>query len=247
MKKLKSFISSPKGTMAVFGAAVVLLLFSSVGGARAALTYYSENHMTEIETQRINVALLEDGKPVNDENADGELLQGLVSAGEKFEIGKTYPESLSVQNTGEIDQYVRVTVYRYWVDEKGNKVKDVDPDYIKLMPDLEEPGTDGWWVDTDASTRERTVIYYKKPLVGSASGSIGESETTPFATHLKVSEDVGAIVTKDDSGKISFDYQGLKFQVKVDVDAVQTHNAEDAILSSWGKNVTVNEDGSLNF
>lgn len=49
MKKFRKFISSPKVTLAVFGAAAVLLLFSSVGGARAALTYYSENHMTELE------------------------------------------------------------------------------------------------------------------------------------------------------------------------------------------------------
>ena len=59
MKKFRKFISSPKVTLAVFGAAAVLLLFSSVGGARAALTYYSENHMTELETQTIDVTLIE--------------------------------------------------------------------------------------------------------------------------------------------------------------------------------------------
>lgn len=248
MKKLKSFISSPKGTMAVFGAAVVLLLFSSVGGARAALTYYSENHMTEIQTQTIDVELRENGNsvPMNSDNSAKGLLQGLVPEGEKFQIGEAYPESLSVRNTGEIDQYVRVTIYKYWVDEKGNKVKDVYPDYIELTPDQKVSGTDGWWVDEDASTQERTVLYYKKPLAGSASGSTGERETTPFATQLKVNADVGKIVTQN-GDSVSFDYQGLKFQVRVDVDALQTHNAEDAILSSWGKNVTVNEDGSLNF
>lgn len=62
MKKIKKIIFSPKTTLAAFGVAVALLLFSSIGGARAALTYYSENHMTEIETQKIGVALLENGK-----------------------------------------------------------------------------------------------------------------------------------------------------------------------------------------
>lgn len=238
MKKLKSFISSPKGTLAVFGAAIVLLLFSSVGGARAALTYYSENHMTEIQTQTIDVELLENGKsvPMNSGNTAKGLLQGLVPEGEKFQIGQTYDESLSVRNTGEIDQYVRVTIYKYWVDaDNGEKVQDVDPYNIELT--LANEGD--WWIDKDASTRERTVIYYKKLLES-------QKDTTPFAAGLKVNEDVGKIVTKD-GDNVSFDYQGKKFQVRVDVDALQTHNAEDAILSSWGKNVTVNEDGSLNF
>lgn len=237
MKKFKQFISSPKGTLAVFGTAIILLLFSSVGGARAALTYYSENHMTEIQTQTIDVELLENGKsvPMDRENSGKGLLQELLPEDGKFEVGRTYEESLSVQNTGEIDQYVRVTVYKYWVDEKENKVKDVYPGYIEL-PLVNESD---WWVDTAASTQERTVIYYRKLLKS------GET-AAPFAENLKVNEEVGKIVTKE-KDKVSFDYQGLKFQVRVDVDAVQTHNAADAILSSWGKNVTVNEDGSLNF
>lgn len=237
MKKIKSFIFSPKGTMAVFGAAMILLLFSSVGGARAALTYYSENHMTEIQTQTIDVELRENGNsvPMDSGNSSKGLLQGLVPENEKFQVGQTYKESLSVRNTGEIDQYVRVTIYKYWVDADNNKVQDVDPYNIELP--LANAGD--WWVDQDASTRERTVIYYKKLLRS-------QEDTTPFATNLRVHEDVGKIVTKN-GDNVSFDYEGLKFQVKVDVDAVQTHNAEDAILSSWGKNVTVNEDGSLNF
>lgn len=245
MKKLKSFISSPKGTLAIFGTAIGLLLFSSVGGARAALTYYSENHMTKIETQRIDVALLEGGTRVNGENASGELLQGLVSEGEKFQIGQKYDESLSVENTGEIDQYVRVIIYKYWVDQDGEKVQkvqNVDPYNIELTLANE----DEWWEDTEASTRERTVLYCKKRLVGSLSENSGDKVTKPFVTGLRINEDVGKIATEGADG-VTFDYQGLKFQVKVDVDAVQTHNAEDAILSSWGKNVTVNEDGSLNF
>lgn len=245
MKKLKSFISSPKGTLAIFGAAIGLLLFSSVGGARAALTYYSENHMTEIQTQRIDVELLENGNkvPANSDNTGKELLQGLVPEGEKFQIGKEYDESLSVENTGEIDQYVRVIIYTYWEGQDGEKVQTVDPYNIELTYANE----DEWWKDTGASTRERTVLYCKKRLVGSESENIGDKVTKPFVTGLRINEKVGKIATEGVDG-VTFDYQGKKFQVKVDVDAVQTHNAEDAILSSWGKNVTVNEkDGSLTF
>lgn len=242
MKKLKSFISSPKGTLVIFAAAIGLLLFSSVGGARAALTYYSENHMTKIETQEIGVALVEGEAQVNGPKGSGKLLQGLVPEGEKFQIGKKYDELLSVENTGEIDQYVRVVIYTYWEDKDGKKVQTVDPYNIELT----FANKDEWWKDDGASTRERTVLYCKKRLVGSLSENSGDKVTKPFITGLRINEDVGKIATQD-KDNISFDYQGLKFQVKVDVDAVQTHNAEDAILSSWGKNVTVNEDGSLNF
>ena len=64
MEKIKKIRFSPKTTLAVFGVALALLLLSSVGGARAALTYYSENHMTEIETQEIGVSLVENSKLV---------------------------------------------------------------------------------------------------------------------------------------------------------------------------------------
>ena len=43
MDKVKKMITSPKVSVAAFVLAVGLLLFSSIGGARAALTYYSEN------------------------------------------------------------------------------------------------------------------------------------------------------------------------------------------------------------
>ena len=40
----------------------------------------------------------------------------------------------------------------------------------------------------------------------------------------------------------SYLYNGSKFCVKVVADAVQTHNAADAIKSTWGRAVTVNGD-----
>lgn len=228
MKKLKQFMLFPKGTLAVFGAAIGLLLLSSIGGARAALTYYSENHMTELGTQTIDVSLLENGR-----NVDGkELLTNLLGKNEtKVKVGEKYEETLSVQNSGEIDQYVRVTIYKYWVkksmDGEGKvsetKVKDVYPGYIEL--DI----ADGWEVDSKASTQERTVLYYKGILKN-------DGNSVEFLNGLRINPTVATIISKD-GGNVSYDYQGLEFRIKVDVDAVQTHNAADAILSSWGREV----------
>ena len=44
----------------------------------------------------------------------------------------------------------------------------------------------------------------------------------------------------------TYDYDGVKFQIEVEVDAVQEHNAEDAIWSAWGKRVTF-QDGILSL
>jgi hypothetical protein len=33
----------------------------------------------------------------------------------------------------------------------------------------------------------------------------------------------------------SFDYKGVKFNVKATADAVQTHNGTEAMISAWGR------------
>ena len=44
----------------------------------------------------------------------------------------------------------------------------------------------------------------------------------------------------------AYDYDGLQFCVEASVDAVQEHNAEDAILSAWGRKVSIS-NGSLSL
>ena len=40
-------------------------------------------------------------------------------------------------------------------------------------------------------------------------------------------------------------HDGAYMSVEAEVDAVQTHNAEEAIKSAWGVDVTVGADGTL--
>ena len=47
--------------------------------------------------------------------------------------------------------------------------------------------------------------------------------------------------------KTIYEYDGVQFGVEVEADAVQTHNAEDAIWSAWGRRVNIAEDGTLSF
>lgn len=253
-EKLKRFAASPKVTVAAFVLAVVLLMFSSVGGARAALTYYSENYSTRVQMYNIGVSLLENGQRVSwrdyGRNSDGTweqntgvLLENMLAEGESVKIGKKYDEQLSVTNSGTIGQYVRVSVYKYWLDKNGSKMQELSPDLIRL--NLANTGSD-WLVDEEASTPERMVLYYNKVL--------GADQTTPvFADGLTIDEMVATKVTQTEkkNGNLTtitttYDYDGVQFCLEAKVDAVQEHNAADAIWSAWGRRVSVN-NGTLSL
>lgn len=114
-----------KTTYVLLALAMVLLLGSALGSTRAALTYYSENYSAEITVNQIGVSLLENGEVVSSRNYEndkwnetsGELLKNMLGENEKLKLGKKYDETLSVANSGTIDQYVRVRIYKYWMKE----------------------------------------------------------------------------------------------------------------------------------
>ncbi len=242
-----------KGTVALLAAAAVLLAGSAIGSTRAALTYYSENYTAQLEISQIGVTLLENGSAVShrnytggdandgfDSDGEGKLLGSLVKSGEKFQVGRKYTENLTVQNTGEIDQYVRVRLYKSWTKD-GKKE-------TSLSPDLIEVGlAGGWEIDQASSTKERTVLYYPKILKA--------GETAPaFADSLRISPSVLSDVkeeTKTEDGKTIttkvYAYDGVTFNLEAEVDAVQTHNAQDAIKSAWGMDVSVGSDGTISL
>ena len=121
-ERIKKHVSPgnfPGGRTAVllFGASALLLLGSVVGSSQAALTYYSADYQAEIELTEIGVTLLENGTPAGGQGENGgRLLTNLTgdNKGGTIQPGKPYKEELSVHNSGSIDEYVRVIVYRYW-------------------------------------------------------------------------------------------------------------------------------------
>ena len=263
MTKLKKKLTSPIATVVLFAIASVLLLGSTIGGTRAALTYYSDNYTASVEMYNIGVTLLENGKQVSWRNygdeSDGrwtekhnaELLSDLkaLSGKDAFKVGRVYPEELAVYNSGTIDQYVRVTLYKYWLDENGEKMQELSPDLIELELNLEAGGNGSrWMVDGEASTDERTVLYYSNIL--QAGGT-----SIPLSTTLKVDDWVASRVTRtettDGNGRTtittSYDYDGVSFQLEARVDAVQTHSAADAIWSAWGRRVNIGANGVLSL
>lgn len=235
----------------LLAAAAGLLLFATVGSTRAALTYYSENYAAEVTVSNIGVTLTENGTAVGYRDythkngrwneSEGTLLSGLLADGEKFVPGKEYPERLAVTNSGTIDTYIRVIVKKSWIDQEGKETT-LSPELI----DLNFTGN-GWVIDEASSTRERTVLYYTK--------SIASGESTPdFTDTLRIDPSIAGKVTEtvtEENGYQTittvYAYDGYQFQLEAEADAVQTHNAADAIKSAWGADVVISKDGSLSL
>ena len=63
----------------------------------------------------------------------------MLGADEKLILGKGYEERLSVRNSGTIEEYVRVMIYRYWEkDGTEGKLTDLSPDFIDLKKQYEK-------------------------------------------------------------------------------------------------------------
>lgn len=240
-KKKKSF---PKKPALVLTAAALLLFGSTVGSTRAALTYYSENYSAQMNMQSIGVSLLENDKVVSSRDyvsnnewkgtSEGELLTDLLGKDETFTPGKKYNEAISVKNSGTIDTFVRVIITKSWQDKEGKKNTTLSPDLIELnfLTD------NGWQIAKDQSTTERTVLYYTK--------AVATGDSTPaLSDTIRINPSIAKDVTKHVDGNTityTYKYDGYTFHVDAEVDAVQTHNAKDAIKSAWGVDVNVSDD-----
>ena len=231
----------PVVTVLLFAIAISLLVFSSVGGARAALTYgtAASAYEMDIGMMSASIGLYENGSAVS-----GTLLADFGESDGTVIPGKSYPEELYVVNSsisdlqnGQVDEYIRVVIYTYWVDENDKKAPELDASFI--VPHL----LGGNWIeDTAESTAERTVLYYSKPV---APGSA----TAPFMDTLMVKENVLYTVTQTGTSTTltTFFYDGKQVCLEVEADAVQTHHGEDAILSAWGRSVSIAGDGTLSL
>lgn len=260
MKKIRR---SPVVAGLLFLLAVVLLFAGSVGGTQAALQIYSSDYISAFELDHIGITLYENGTPVSfrnygdaaasgfTEKQDGDLVLKTLEDDPSFQIGRKYPFVITCKNTGTIDHYLRVTVYKYWVqvgkDEefglKGwfhglssntEKLLDVEkhsPATIHLGYNGSEGyNSSAWAKDPDSSTAERDVYYYTGIL------PVG-GETAPLFDTLWVDSSVAKSVITETVGSLTtytYAYDGYGFVVQAEADAVQTHNARAAIRSAWG-------------
>ena len=247
-EKLSKVKKSTWVTAGTFAAAGILIATAAIGGSQAALTYFSENYTAQVELFDIGVSLLEES--ANDTEAhtvsyrnyitgsNGEwslgsapLMENLLPSEDDYiVIGQPYKEILSVQNSGTINEYVRVKVYKYWTDADDNKVTVLSPNLI----DIQYVTGNGW--EIGSQTEESTVLYYSPLLeAGATSAPFTESVTA----YIDDSLTYDVIKTTSDDGKIiryTYKYDKYKFHIECEVDAVQEHNAADAMISAWGVN-----------
>lgn len=217
--------------------AAVLLLASSIGSTQAALTYYSENYVAEVNVSDIDINVSGIG--------GSEQAVFARARNEGFVPGKTYEKTLTADNTGSIDAYVRVIITKSWQrypeDSRWpEKDTSLNPDYIEL--EMRELEASGWVKDDSASTLERDVYYYTKVLSKDSSADLDYI----FRINPNVAKE---LIQKKNDGVITYEYKygDCHSVVEVEVDAVQANNAADAIQSAWGISVNVAPDKTISL
>ncbi len=242
MKNKRSWLRTPLATGLILAAAIVLLATSGIGIAMAVPSIRTNQEYSNIAQDSIGVSLQEDGQPVS-----GKLMGSMLEQTEgKLVYDKEYSEPLRVFNSGEINEYVRVTVRKYWTDENGKKT-DLSPELIHVTlngQDLYKEGfqQNGWVADSaslSVDSPETVVLYYSQLLASGTPSSL-------FADSISIDKTVAkAVKTEPDGNTIRhiYKYDGVQFYLDVTVDAVQEHNAEytdesgntvGAIKSAWG-------------
>ena len=237
-----------KNPLTLFALAIVLIAGSSVGAASAAFVYTTEAQQVNFSTAQISVALEEANSDNNYNQVEKLSFENMQSDNDNggIKIGKKYDEKVRVTNnsnqTTGYAEYVRVIVTKSWKNKEGVKDTTLSPELIKL--DI----ADGWYLDTTASTSEQSVYYLTSPLANGASKDFISAITLDNEIVTK-----GAVTTSetDDKGyttiTTTYEYNGQTFNVDLEVDAVQTHNAVDAIRGAWGVTATTDkaDDGNI--
>lgn len=141
-------------------------------------------------------------------------------------------DSYKVDNTGDVDSYIRVTVTKYWADENGQKDVSLDAAEIELKVN------ESWLkaqslFDEEETMRETEVYYYKYPVSSGASTA-------------DLLESIGLPAEMDNT------YTDKQVWLEAVADGVQFAGADSnelnakGILASWGVAADLAQDGSLN-
>ncbi len=243
---MNKFVKNP---LIILAAGVIVVAASGAGATRAALTYSSEAEKVDFSTSVLSVDIQEKQgdsfKSVKEANLSFENIAEAMKTNDSdpsnnipFVIGKKYAEEVQVVNdsAGNYEEYVRVVVRKSWTDTEGNKDVFLDPQLIKLEV------ADGWLSDSRASTQEEEIYYLNKPL--------NKGEAVDFLNSITIDNKVLSYVKTVDgdvAGTVinEYKYDNKQFFVELRVDAVQTHNAKEAILGAWGVNVNLGSNGEI--
>ena len=167
-----------------------------------------------------------------------------------IEPGRTYKEEISAKNGQNIDQYVRLTVKKYWVEtdpETGEtkKATYLDPALIKLTYNGKAYNSGAWQRNKKEHSEESDTYYLSSMLKKKKASALLFNELTidkKIVDQITPSEpsSTSEETTVTDDGETvtvytySYDYDNYTFYIEASVQAIQTHNVNDAIDSLWG-------------
>lgn len=226
-------------------------LTGAVGATQAALTYESEDYQARIAQTHLGVALMEqsgesedaivvnvggeaerlgfkgskDGKLLQQKSGEGEDASLLVLAGDKKMIpNKPYTEKIFAKNASNMDEYVRLTIRKFWINANGEKLYNISPALIELG--IAEKS--GWKLSEDESTDEMLVFYF--------TGALAAGQMTPAVIDsIKLSPAVTEM--SEYLKSMNAGSADLQICLAAEVDAVQTNHVADAVKSAWGVNL----------
>jgi len=170
----------------------------------------------------------------------------------KVDPGRTYEERLCAKNGNNVDEYVRLTVRKYWVNKEGKKSTVMDPALIKLTYKGSDYNSGAWTVNPKEHTVESDTYYLNNKLSAGADSALLFNELTidkSVADLGNMTTDTKEVTRPD--GQIvkvitySYDYDDFTFYIEADVQAIQTHNATDAVKSLWGVSNVSAQNGKV--
>ncbi len=233
MKKNRNI---PAASIVLVIAAVLVVAAGTAFAAVMKPGILSEDYKSEFRLSRAELVPVENGVEMSGRK-DAQLLS---ECGGVMTPGRIYSEELSLKNKGEAGIYVRAEIYAYWVDEDGEKRIDLDPSMIELSYGEDSYNRSAWQEDESARTAERRVFYYTDPL---GEGEAAEPVVDGVRVSGRVAKDVVRTSEKKDGVTVytyKYRYDGCRVCLEADMQAVQAHNAADAVRSVWGvTNVTV--------
>ena len=224
-----------KRTLALFAAAV-LMLSGGVAGTTAELTAQSVPYDAQLDLDQIQVALVENGTVL--ENNATLLKNTFTSTKGKLAPGYPYTEKIAAANTNPkdgADEYIRIIVRKYWkTEEIAKDLEKVPGDILLCMGGNKEVIGSGWTENEAEATAETNVYYYSSKV---AAGAQTSELFDTLIVDGKILKDYEVKTTAVEGGTkytYVYNYDGYSVCVEAEAQAVQTHNAKDAIKSIWG-------------
>lgn len=235
-----------KKTLALGAAAILLLASGGFMGVMAVPSVQSDEIVSSFGMADEAVVLVENGEALSgseeqeatlnldhfDKDSDGNIM---------IKPGKFYREVLMARNASTHDQYVRLIIRKYWAGETG-KDPTLTPDMIGISIG------DGWKKSTVESTDETAVLYFTEKL---AAGTTSPAAVKGITVSDKVMD---AVNINKESQKVGnktiytyeYAFDGCAMVIEAELQAVQTHNADEALISVWGNDAPkAGADGKL--